>query len=180
MRSPVHQLPSLQVLLAALEHAFQHHTEPRVQRAGVTLTLPDHQVVVRPHPAAGPVEMDRFPRTLARGLGEIAGLGLATALTDPTSAGTQLRMELVAALAKVEASLRSGKERADPAAGGDPLITTAEAAAQLGMSRPHVSMLCDQGKLGHVTRSEGGHRRIRQSAVDAYMRTHGSAPAPGG
>lgn len=40
------------------------------------------------------------------------------------------------------------------------------------MSRPYVSMLCNQGKLGEVHRSEGGHRRIRQSAVDEYKKAH--------
>jgi excisionase family DNA binding protein len=174
---PFHPLPSLQQLLTALEHAFQHHTELRMARGGVELTLPEQHVVVRPHPSRTAPDLQDFPKELARGLAEVAGLGLASALTDPTPDGTRLRMELVTALARVEASLRQGKERSDPAALGDPLITTADAAAQLGMSRPHVSMLCDQGKLGHVTRSEGGHRRIRQSAVDAYRRAHGGGTA---
>src|SRR5205814_3576992 len=47
-------------------------------------------------------------------------------------------------------------------------LKTADVAAQLEMSRPYVSMLCDNGKLGEVTKTEGGHRRVRQSAVNAY------------
>ena len=30
-------------------------------------------------------------------------------------------------------------------------------------------MLCDAGKLGEVVKTEGGHRRVRVSAVDAYL-----------
>ena len=61
---------------------------------------------------------------------------------------------------------------------GDLLLATGEAASQLGTSRPHIFMLCDQGKLGEVKRSEGGHRRIRQSAVDRYKRSHLARAAP--
>lgn len=53
----------------------------------------------------------------------------------------------------------------------DALLTTAEAAVQLEVSRPHVSMLCNAGKLGEVVMTEGGHRRIRSSAVQSYLAT---------
>jgi excisionase family DNA binding protein len=75
-------------------------------------------------------------------------------------------MDLITALAHLEATKGPGKEK--HAEDGELLLTTAEAALRLGMSRPYVSMLCDQGKLGEVRRSEGGHRRIRESAVEAY------------
>lgn len=54
----------------------------------------------------------------------------------------------------------------------DALLTTAEAAARLAVSRPYVSMLCDAGKLGEVVVTEDGHRRVRTSAVDAYLAAH--------
>lgn len=160
-------LPPLDDVVVALEHAFLHHTEPLVRRRGVVLKLADLDVSVLP--LTGPIE--GFPGELAKRLAEVASFGLATALADPSPAGTRMRMELITALARIEASQVQRKER-PAAASGESLLTTAEAAAQLGMSRPHVSMLCDQGKLGVVTRSEGGHRRIRQAAVDDYLKTH--------
>lgn len=172
MRSWAQPLPALDDVLVALEHAFLHHTEPQLRRGGVALRLADLDVAVRP--LSG--DVDDLPSELSKRLAEVACFGLATALADPSPAGTRMRMELVTALARIEASMRQLKDR--PAdAGGELLLTTAEAAAQLGMSRPHVSMLCDQGKLGEVTRSEGGHRRIRQAAVDAYRKTHAAARA---
>jgi len=64
----------------------------------------------------------------------------------------------------------------------DPLLKTADVAVLLGVSRPYVSMLCDSGKLGEVTKTEGGHRRVRQSAVHAYKaaqkRAHASTTSP--
>ena len=50
----------------------------------------------------------------------------------------------------------------------DALLTTAEAAKLLDVSRPYVAMLCDAGQLGDVL-TEGGHRRIRLSAVETYL-----------
>jgi excisionase family DNA binding protein len=62
------------------------------------------------------------------------------------------------------------------------LLTTAQAAGRLDMSRPYVSMLCDAGGLGEIVLTQGGHRRIRASAVDAYLaariRQRKEAPAP--
>lgn len=116
--------------------------------------------------------LSKLPRKLA----EVAAYGLATALTDPSHAGTRLRMELITALARVEASTHRLNDTRGEAA-GDPLLTTAEAAALLGMSRPHVSMLCDQGLLGEVIRSGGGHRRIRRSAVVTYKQAHAASRA---
>lgn len=107
---------------------------------------------------------------LCQSLAEIAAFGLATVLTDESSAGTRLRMDLISALAHLEATKGPRKEK--HADGSEVLLTTADAATQLGMSRPYVSMLCNQGKLGQVHRSEGGHRRIRQSAVDEYKKNH--------
>jgi excisionase family DNA binding protein len=55
----------------------------------------------------------------------------------------------------------------------DVLLTTTEAAARLEASRPYVSMLCNAGKLGDIVMTERGHRRIRSSAVQAYLESRG-------
>lgn len=51
----------------------------------------------------------------------------------------------------------------------DVLLTTTEAASKLKVSRPYVLMLCSAGKLGEVVTTEGGPRRVRSSAVEAYL-----------
>lgn len=51
----------------------------------------------------------------------------------------------------------------------DALLTIAEVAARLEVSRPYVSMLCDAGKLGEVVVTDDGRRRIRASAVEACV-----------
>ncbi len=76
------------------------------------------------------------------------------------------RMALIHQLTGLEASSAVLGTR-DPSA--DTVLTTAEVAAQLEVSRPYVAMLCDAGKLGRVTKTEGGHRRISAAAVAAYM-----------
>jgi excisionase family DNA binding protein len=93
---------------------------------------------------------------------------LEQSLTSPTAQGKALRMALIAKLAHIEAG-GSGAAQSAQASAADSLLTTAEAAARLEVSRPYVSMLCDYGKLGEVVMTEGGHRRIRASAVEAYL-----------
>lgn len=77
-------------------------------------------------------------------------------------------MALIMMLASVEIGGEIADGQAKPSA-SDALLTTADVAAKLEVSRPYVSMLCDQGKLGDVVLTEGGHRRIRSSAVEAYL-----------
>jgi excisionase family DNA binding protein len=168
-----YKLPALDGLFEQLKSTFAQHVEvedgpdARVLRvAGLELTLPS---------VTGSATVLRD--TVCARLAEVAAFGIATSLTDASAQGTHHRMELVSALALIEASAgtvpaQGGNRRADASAD---LLTTAEVAAQLGMSRPYVSMLCDQGKLGVVTRSEGGHRRITKLAVEDYVRSHGSA-----
>lgn len=64
----------------------------------------------------------------------------------------------------------------------DRLLTLTAVAVRLKVSRPYVSMLCDAGKLGHIVVTEDGHRRIRASAVDAYLTARNEryerAPSP--
>ena len=63
----------------------------------------------------------------------------------------------------------------------DALLTLAEAATRLDVSRPYAVMLCDAGQLGEVT-LECGRRRVRASAVEAYVaarvREREGAPSP--
>ena len=47
-------------------------------------------------------------------------------------------------------------------------LTLVEVAVRLGLNVPSVRMLCDAGQLGEVF-TEGGHRRVHASAVDAYL-----------
>jgi excisionase family DNA binding protein len=51
---------------------------------------------------------------------------------------------------------------------GDPLLSSEEAAKLLHVSRTHINMLIDSGKLGEINRTEGGHRRIASAAVLKY------------
>jgi len=92
-------------------------------------------------------------------------------------------MTLIAQLASAE--IGSGvvvEQLKTGAIQGGALLTIAEAATKLEVSRPYVSMLCDAGKLGEVVVTEGGHRRIRASAVEAYLaariKQSENAPSP--
>ena len=107
---------------------------------------------------------------------------LEEALCSRTAEGKALRMALIGRLAQAEIDgLHAQSSRASMPS-SDALLTTSEAAVELEVSRPYVSMLCDAGKLGEVVMTEGGHRRIRLSAVHAYrasqMRHHEAAMTP--
>ena len=128
---------------------------------------------------AAEVEPDLVPPRLRAHLKTLVARALEASLSARTEEGRRLRMAMVGRLARLEL----GDERSDgnetsagatdlPAAvmeSAGTLLTTAEAAARLGVSRPHVAMLCDAGKLGQVTVTEGGHRRINASAVETYV-----------
>ena len=160
-------LPPLPELVHGFERAFAHHLEIELRgrkTALLRLAGREFRIAEIDEPA------DTLMQHLCQSMSEIAAYGLAMVLTEDSAAATRLRMDFIAALAHLEATKGAGKEK--HAEDGEVLLTTAEAASRLGMSRPYVSMLCDQGKLGVVSRSEGGHRRIRQSAIEAYQRTH--------
>lgn len=53
----------------------------------------------------------------------------------------------------------------------DAWLSIAEVAARLEVSRPYASTLCDAGTLGTVVVTDEGRRRIRTSAVEAYLAT---------
>jgi excisionase family DNA binding protein len=77
-------------------------------------------------------------------------------------------MALIAQLANTEPGATAPVAPLPAEAGAEDMLTTFEAAARLNISRPTVSMLCNQGKLGGVIKTEGGHRRIPASAIEAY------------
>lgn len=178
---PSYQLPALDGLFQQLKTTFAQHVEVEDGASTRLLRVAGLELVVPP----GGESAQALLATVCERLAEVAAFGVARALTDTSPQGCSQRMELVSALALLQASMASAPAQGSSsrrAEGAGDLLTTADVAAQLGMSRPYVSMLCDQGKLGEVTRSEGGHRRISKLAVEAYLRTHGNAaranPAP--
>ncbi|MDZ5458599.1 excisionase family DNA-binding protein [Azohydromonas lata] len=111
-------------------------------------------------------------------LKSLVARALEASLSARTEEGRRLRMAMVGRLATLELGDESrGGEApaADLAAAAsspleaDVLLTTAQAASRLGVSRPHVAMLCDAGKLGEVAVTDGGHRRISRAAVETYF-----------
>ncbi|MBI3155423.1 MAG: helix-turn-helix domain-containing protein [Burkholderiales bacterium] len=105
---------------------------------------------------------------LRRALEHVVADALRSSVGAPTAEGRRLRLTLAHELLAMDAG-EPGGGRGEVGDEGDSWLRTAEVAARLGVSRPHVSMLCDAGKLGEPSRTEGGHRRIRRSAVDAYL-----------
>lgn len=102
----------------------------------------------------------RLPALIAKALQE--------SLTQHSAKGKALRMALITKLASDEMTPLADAALAQQA--GDPasLLSTAEAARILGMSRPYVTMLCDSGKLGPIETTDGGHRRIPRDALERY------------
>lgn len=49
------------------------------------------------------------------------------------------------------------------------LVTPQEVAEMLGVSRPYAAKLCDSKVFGHVDVSQGGHRKVALSRVQAYI-----------
>lgn len=62
------------------------------------------------------------------------------------------------------------------------LLTLAQAANLLGVSRPTASLLCDAEKLGVVVVGENGQRLVPATAVRKYLKEreqlHQGAPTP--
>lgn len=108
------------------------------------------------------------PARLHEHLKRVIAEALSTSLCAQTELGTQLRMALVGRLASLQSGASPQAVLATTAAGDDEVLTTAQAAALLEVSRPYFSMLCDAGKLGEVLKTEGGHRRVSKGAVEAY------------
>lgn len=170
----------LEPLVDAVQEALVHHvTLVPTSSGGTALRVEGAQVTVsgaraakRGQPMAG----------LGDALKHVVAAALGASLGAMTAEGKQLRLALANRLLDIEmgngaTTLQTNKPLAAAGDDADPLLKTADVATQLGMSRPYVSMLCDSGKLGEVTKTEGGHRRVRQSAVDAYKLAQRSATA---
>lgn len=123
---------------------------------------------------------ERVPERLRRRVNELVARALEESLSARTAEGHRLRMAIVGCLACLEMDEANADEVTadrtgrDALAAEDPLLTTAQVAELLQMSRPYVAMLCDTGKLGEVTMTEGKHRRIRRSAVEAFLAAQAS------
>ena len=80
-------------------------------------------------------------------------------------------MQLIRHLVDIE-SQSVGIDMPKSAASANALLSTAQAAALLGYSRPYVAMLIDQNKLKGATVSTGGHRRVSRAAVLDWKAQH--------
>jgi excisionase family DNA binding protein len=56
------------------------------------------------------------------------------------------------------------------------MLTTQEAAALMGCSRPHVAMLIDTGCLDGAVRTPKGHRRVPLASVQQWLLEHPTVP----
>ena len=90
------------------------------------------------------------------------------ALLGPDGQTVPLPMEAHKALVKVVASMRAGK--AITIAPRDRQLTTQEAANFLGISRPTLVKLLDQGEISFERPASGRHRRVRLDDVLDYRR----------
>ncbi len=92
-------------------------------------------------------------------------------LEATTPASRSARLQLIRHLVDIE-SQSVGIVMPKSAASANALLSTAQAAALLGYSRPYVAMLIDQNKLKGATVSTGGHRRVSRAAVLDWKAKH--------
>lgn len=85
-------------------------------------------------------------------------------LVDAGGERVAVPSELVAVLRAVVEQLRAGNGVSVASLHAE--LTTVEAAELLGVSRPHLIKLLDQGAMSH--RMVGSHRRVRLADVLAY------------
>ncbi len=90
------------------------------------------------------------------------------ALLGPDGETVPLPMEAYQVLVKVVESMRAGK--AITVAPLDQLLTTQEAANFLGISRPTVVKLLEQGEISYERPAAGRHRRVRLNDLLDYQR----------
>ena len=169
--SPPDMVDPLEPLVDAVQEALvQHITLVSTSNGDTALRLEGLQVTVSGAKAA----KRRLPMAgLSDALKHVVAEALTASLVAKTAQGKRLRLALANRMLNIEmgqgpTAIEANEPLAASDDNSDPLLKTADVAVQLGMSRPYVSMLCDSGKLGEVTKTEGGHRRVRQSAVDAY------------
>jgi excisionase family DNA binding protein len=90
------------------------------------------------------------------------------ALLGPDGQTVPLPMEAYHVLVKVAESMRAGK--AIMVTPLDQRLTTQEAANFLGISRPTLVKLLDQGEISYERPAAGRHRRVRLNDVLDYQR----------
>lgn len=90
------------------------------------------------------------------------------ALLGPDGQTVPLPLEAFQVLVKVVESMRAGK--AITVAPVDQLLTTQEAANFLGISRPTLVKLLEQGQIVYEQPAAGRHRRVRLMDVLEYQR----------
>jgi excisionase family DNA binding protein len=88
-------------------------------------------------------------------------------LLGPDGQTVPLPMEAYQVLVKVVESMRAGK--AITVAPLDQRVTTQEAADFLGISRPTLVKLLDQGEIPHERPAAGRHRRVRLDDILEYQ-----------
>jgi excisionase family DNA binding protein len=90
------------------------------------------------------------------------------ALLGPDGQTVPLPLEAFQVLVKVVESMRAGK--AITVAPVDQMLTTQEAANFLGISRPTLVKLLEQGRIVYEQPAAGRHRRVRLTNVLEYQR----------
>lgn len=90
------------------------------------------------------------------------------ALLGPDGQTVPLPVEAYEVLVKVVASMRAGK--AVTVGPLDQRLTTQEAANFLGISRPTLVKLLEQGEISYERPAAGNHRRVRLNDVLDYQR----------
>lgn len=94
----------------------------------------------------------------------LANVGQTPLLVAPNGASVELPIELHAVLLRVAEELRAGNGVTVMPVSA--VLTTAQAAEMLNVSRPHVVKLLDQGHLPH--HMAGTHRRVKLGDLVAY------------
>lgn len=107
------------------------------------------ETTVRPG-SVDPDEIDSF----IEGLGAV---GQTPLLVGPDGASVELPVEIHAVLLRIASELRIGNGVTVVPVSA--VLTTAEAAEMLNVSRPHIVKLLDQGELPH--HMAGTHRRVK-------------------
>ena len=98
----------------------------------------------------------------------LENVSVPAALLGPDGQTVPLPMEAYKVLVKVVASMRAGK--AITIAPLDQRLTTQEAANFLGISRPTLVKLLEQGEISYERPAAGRHRRVRLNDVLDYQR----------
>ena len=117
----------------------------------------DATTVLPPADMEGMLDLSRF----------LSHVSAPLALLGPDGETVLLPAEAYQALVKMVESMRAGK--AITVAPLDRLLTTQEAANFLGISRPTLVKLLEQGEISYQRPAAGRHRRVRLNDVLDYQ-----------